>query len=532
MVGRRPVCWAAGPVIAMSVLFAAPAMAATLTVTKTADTADGVCNADCSLREAIIAANALPRPGTLDDSHVIKVPAGTYRLTIPGRNEGAGATGDLDITALLRLEGAGARDTILAGDGTDRVLDVLQGAFTTISGVTVTGGGGVGQGGGIRAEGIGFQLYDAAIVGNSTSAAESHQRQGGGLYVTDGTAVVERVLVAHNSATARAGDPGPPQGGGIFAAKGVGTLRSSTLAENVADGRAAAGGADGGGYYQPFGNLAMEHLTVVANRVLVAAGFAGRGSGLYASFGGPAQLLDSIVAGNTVNGAGADEQCFGNVSTLFSVLPPTPGDCGSGDSDPRLNETNSAADPLLGPLRDNGGATDTMAPASGSPAIDQTLCFGSHDQRGVARPQQPTTARCDSGAVESAFSPPAATAEPTPVATAAATPTPAPPAVKPPAPISAKTAFTLPSAKKCLSRRNFRIRIRKLPGVTWAGARVFVNGKRVKTVRRSRISAPVDLRGLPRGRYTVRIVATTTDGRTVSDTRKYRTCAPKRPRTT
>ena len=31
--------------------------AATFTVTKTADTNDGVCNADCSLREAIAAAN-------------------------------------------------------------------------------------------------------------------------------------------------------------------------------------------------------------------------------------------------------------------------------------------------------------------------------------------------------------------------------------------------------------------------------------------------------------------------------------------
>ena len=32
--------------------------AATFTVTKTTDTNDGSCNADCSLREAIIAANA------------------------------------------------------------------------------------------------------------------------------------------------------------------------------------------------------------------------------------------------------------------------------------------------------------------------------------------------------------------------------------------------------------------------------------------------------------------------------------------
>lgn len=52
--------------------------AATFTVTKTADTADGVCDADCSLREAIVAANALTGADT------IAVPAGVYTLTIAG----------------------------------------------------------------------------------------------------------------------------------------------------------------------------------------------------------------------------------------------------------------------------------------------------------------------------------------------------------------------------------------------------------------------------------------------------------------
>ena len=51
-----------------------------------------------------------------------------------------------------------------------------------------------------------------------------------------------------------------------------------------------------------------------------------------------------------------------------------------------------------------------------------------------------------------------------------------------------------------------------------------VNKKRVKTLKGKRITAGVDLRGLPKGKFTVTVSARTTDGRTVKETRKYRTC--------
>jgi hypothetical protein len=136
-------------------------------------------------------------------------------------------------------------------------------------------------------------------------------------------------------------------------------------------------------------------------------------------------------------------------------------------------------------------------------------------------------------------------------ATSAAVAVPAPPASAPPPPapdpapttgtkpaeevLAAKpkdkiaAALGLPSAKRCVSRRNFRVRVRKPPGVDIRAAKVTVNGRPVSTRRvAGRFTATVDLRGLPKGRFTVTIRITTAGGRRITGARKYRTCAPKR----
>ena len=89
---------------------------------------------------------------------------------------------------------------------------------------------------------------------------------------------------------------------------------------------------------------------------------------------------------------------------------------------------------------------------------------------------------------------------------------------------------TLPrqGSRRCLSRRSFRIRLKEPAGDALDTASVFVSGRRVQTRRRDRITAPINLRGLPRGRYTVKITARTVLGRTISGSRRYRTCAPRR----
>jgi hypothetical protein len=87
---------------------------------------------------------------------------------------------------------------------------------------------------------------------------------------------------------------------------------------------------------------------------------------------------------------------------------------------------------------------------------------------------------------------------------------------------------TLPSTKRCVSRRKFRIRLRHPSGTRIKSATVKLGGRTVATRRGSRVTAPVDLRGLPKGTVKLSLTITLADGRKVSGTRRYRTCAAKR----
>jgi hypothetical protein len=122
-----------------------------------------------------------------------------------------------------------------------------------------------------------------------------------------------------------------------------------------------------------------------------------------------------------------------------------------------------------------------------------------------------------------------ATAAPQATATPVATATPKPPTAAPPKFVE---VVRLPSTKKCVSRRKFRIRLREPRGIDIKRATVKVNGKLVATRKGKRVTAPVDLRGLPKGRFKVAIRVTTTTGRIIKGTRKYRTCVPgkKKPK--
>ena len=86
-----------------------------------------------------------------------------------------------------------------------------------------------------------------------------------------------------------------------------------------------------------------------------------------------------------------------------------------------------------------------------------------------------------------------------------------------------------PQTRGCASRRRFPIRLKEPPGDALVSARITRNGKRIPVVKRAgRFRSVIDLCGLPRGRYTFRIVAKTVRGRTISGSRRYRTCGKVR----
>ena len=406
--------------------FSASAAATTFKVTKFKDTNDGACNADCSLREAVVAANAHTGADTID------VPAGTYKLTRAGAGEDISATGDLDVRDGVTINGAGAAGTIVdAGSLGDRVFDVhVTGtAHVTISGMTIRGGHVpdattpgffTADGGGVRAGGN-VTLKKVVLANNTAGHPMTGSGEGGGVAEVGG-----RPFVIHVEDSTLTGNTAERGGGASEDGGGKLELVRSTLSGNHAQGDpfSAGGGVieDGGGSRTdtPAAGITIENSTIAGN---TAKGASAYGGGIAEDGGGTIDLLNATIAGN-------------HLTTTSSSAAPTAGNVGQdGGGDIAFKDTivsggdpancqspsgtltsqghnledahtcnftaltDKTGNPLLGPLADNGGPTKTRAPGKGSPAIDAGAGCLPTDQRGVARPQPPGGS-CDIGAVE------------------------------------------------------------------------------------------------------------------------------------
>jgi hypothetical protein len=89
--------------------------------------------------------------------------------------------------------------------------------------------------------------------------------------------------------------------------------------------------------------------------------------------------------------------------------------------------------------------------------------------------------------------------------------------------------LSLTSAKQCLSGRLFKIHLLEPKYDPFKTVAVTIRGHKIATVHRGDyVIATINLKGLPRGAFTVKIHATTVLGHSLSSSRTYHTCAKKR----
>jgi hypothetical protein len=87
---------------------------------------------------------------------------------------------------------------------------------------------------------------------------------------------------------------------------------------------------------------------------------------------------------------------------------------------------------------------------------------------------------------------------------------------------------SLPSTKECLSLRRFKIHIHDPRNDAFKKVVITLRGHRLATTRAGQYTiATVNLKGLPRGTFTIRIHATTILGQHISGSRTYHTCVKK-----
>ena len=319
-----------------------------LIVTRSDDRNNAACvPGDCSLREAVNAANASATDDTINFASGLTTITLTNEIII--NNAGT-----------LNINGLGANVlTINGGAGTNRIF-YTNSVVVTISGVTLTGGGGTGAtnsggGGAIYAFEGSLTLDGVHVTGNSLSV-EFFGAAGGGLYFFFGTHRIINSTISGNTARS---------GGGIFNSASLLTIINSTISGNTAS-------TIGGGIAIYDGSATLRNVTVTNNT-------AQQGGGIYQYSGGGLLLIlnfgNIILAGNTATSGSAPE-ILSEFNTITSaggnLFGDSPGDSANiltvyQPTD--IRDTN----PMLGALQNNGGTTPTHALLAGSPIIDKGL---------------------------------------------------------------------------------------------------------------------------------------------------------------
>ena len=418
----------------------------TLTVTNTNNGGAG------SLRDAI--ANAQPNdtvafnlnncPCTIaltselviNKSLTIQGP-GANQLTVSGNNTVrvfniAVGTFNVMISGITIANGKGANN-----GGGGGIFNASTGSVninnSTLSGNVSADLNCCGGGGGIFNSSTGtVNVTDSLLSGNTNPFTG---RSGGAIYNTKGTVNVTNSTLVSNTAAEIAG------GGAIFNANGTVSVVNSTLSGNIAT--VGSGGSSGGAIY----NIAGASLTIIgslfsnnsgkeggaifnsqSSATIINSTFSGnsnntlgRGGGAIFNNGGTVTIINTTVSGNSTreSGGGVFNVANATVNTKntivalnnasisgpdlsgnftsqgYNLIGKADGSTGlaNGINNDIVGSNATPLNPMLGPLANNGGFTQTMGLLSGSPALDRGSATNSpsgapisNDQRGLPRP--------------------------------------------------------------------------------------------------------------------------------------------------
>lgn len=352
-----------------------------LTVTTLADHDDGSCDqVDCTLREAIAAANNLPGDKTIVFASGL---VGVVQL----------ATALPALRTNINLQGPGANQVTVRrnSSSTFRIFTISNGTTSgptvTIGGLTIadgteTLGGGIYNGNGV------LTINACHLTGNTAS-----NTGGGGIY---STGLGSSASLAVNESTFSSNAATMGSGGAIYNYYALATLTNTTVSGNSAFNAGAVFnyGGDSGG------TLNVHNCTFAANSSPNAASiysfaFPGVPTGAHVTtrssiYKASAQEANFINSGGSFISDGYNMTNENAVSFLSAATD--------------MNGT----DPLLEPLGDNGGPTPTHSLPINSPALDKGKSFGlALDQRGHLRiadspviPNAPGGDGADIGALE------------------------------------------------------------------------------------------------------------------------------------
>lgn len=386
--------------------------AATWTVTKTADTNDNVCNADCSLREAVAVAQAgdeikfqanlagttITLTGTIFIGKSITI-NGNYKLAISGGDKvriftvgnhanvtmknldlgnayineqpspWTGVGGAIYVSnASLELDNCYIHNSRAYSSGAgvgviDGVL-VVNNSLIAANKASLGGGGIYANASRIKISNTKFNLNTAPGIGSPGL--------GGALVMMGGTLEMSDSSIYKSSSGSKGGaiylygftdsiftirdsaihNNSSQTGGGIYNQEGKLNLINSTLSNNHAT-------AGSGGALSNHADAFLRNVTVTANTATADAG------GIDSVAGG-VNFGNTIIAGNS--GGNFTSNIKGTLTSAgYNVIGPFVNAFILGD---QTGNQFNVIDPMLNPLTYNGSATLNHLPKAGSPVID------------------------------------------------------------------------------------------------------------------------------------------------------------------